>query len=296
METRRLGSTGMQVSVLGFGASEIGTKATLRAVDRLLNSALDAGLNLIDSAECYGESEELIGGAIGHRLDDYYLLTKCGHAAGLDLPDWSPALIQGSINRSLKRLKTDHLDIIQLHSCTEQELRHGDLIEVLLRARESGKVRHVGYSGDGAAALYAVRSGYFDTLQISVNIADQQALDLILPDAIERNIGVIAKRPIANVAWLTWGFLHPYARPYQQRLRKLRYDFLRQGAGESVGTALRFTLSTPGVHTAIVGTAKPSRWEQNAALVAKGSLSPPEYERIRARWREIAKPQWTGQN
>jgi aryl-alcohol dehydrogenase-like predicted oxidoreductase len=296
MERRRLGRTGMDVSVLGFGASEIGTQATLRAVERLLNSALDSGLNIIDSAECYGESEELIGRAVASRRSDYYLLTKCGHAAGLDLPDWSPALIKESIKRSLKRLKTDYLDIIQLHTCTEQELRDGDLIEVLVRARDSGIVRHLGYSGDGVAALYAVQSGYFDTLQISVSVADQEALDLVLPEAIDHDVGVIAKRPIANAAWLTWGFLHAYARPYQERLRQLRYDFLRRGAQESVGIALRFTLSTPGVHTAIVGTAKASRWEQNAAQIAKGPLPRSEYEKIRSRWREIAKLEWTGRN
>jgi aryl-alcohol dehydrogenase-like predicted oxidoreductase len=286
----------MQVSVLGFGASEIGTKASARDVDRLLNSALDAGLNLIDTAECYGVSEEFIGRAIARRRDAYYLLTKCGHAVGLDLPDWSPALIKKSIERSLQRLRTDYLDVIQLHSCAEEALRTGDLIEVLLTARDSGLVRHVGYSGDGSAALYAVQSGVFDTLQISVNIADQEALDLVLPEAINRDIGVIAKRPIANAAWLTWAFLHPYARPYRKRLRQLRYEFLRQGGRASVGTALRFTLSTPGVQTAIVGTAKPSRWEKNAALVAKGPLPRSEYDAIRARWREVALPEWVGRN
>jgi aryl-alcohol dehydrogenase-like predicted oxidoreductase len=83
METRRLGRTGFAVSVLGFGASEIGQQnVALSTVEKLLNGALDAGLNVIDTAACYETSEELLGAAISHRRSDYFLFTKCGHAAG----------------------------------------------------------------------------------------------------------------------------------------------------------------------------------------------------------------------
>jgi aryl-alcohol dehydrogenase-like predicted oxidoreductase len=263
-------------------------------VERLLGSALDAGLNLIDTAACYGSSEELIGQAAGSRRKDYHILTKCGHAVGLEFDDWSPELIHHSIERSLKRLRTDYLDVMQLHSCDEEILRQGDVITALQRARDAGKVRYTGYSGDGAGALYAVTCGAFDTLQVSLSIADQEAIDLVLPAAIEHDIGVIAKRPIANAAWLAGPFVQSYVRPYQQRLRKLRFDFLKHSANESVSNALRFTLSTAGVHAAIVGTSKPARWEQNAELADKGPLSPAEYDAIRARWHEIAPPDWVG--
>jgi aryl-alcohol dehydrogenase-like predicted oxidoreductase len=268
----------------------------LKAATSILGSALDAGLNVIDTAACYGNSEELIGRAVGHRRKDFYLLTKCGHASGLRFADWTPALIEPSIDRSLKRLGTDYLDIVQLHSCDEWQLRQGELINSLQRARDKGKLRYLGYSGDGAAALYAVQCDAFDALQISVSVADQQAIDTVLPLAHEHDIGVIAKRPIANAAWLggSWWSLGLYSRPYRTRLRKLSYDFLGHDPKKAVATALRFTLSVPGVHTAIVGTTRPSRWQQNAALLSKGPLPESDYGLIRARWHAVAKPDWVG--
>jgi aryl-alcohol dehydrogenase-like predicted oxidoreductase len=251
---------------------------------------------VVDTAPCYGNSEELIGRVIGHRRKDFYLLTKCGHASGLPFADWTPALIEPSIDRSLKRLGTDYIDIVQFHSCEERHLRRGDLIYALQRAREKGKLRYLGYSGDGAAAQYAAQSGAFDTVQISVSIADQDAIDTVLPLLRQHDIGVIAKRPIANAAWLGggWWSLGSYSRPYRMRLRKLNYDFLTLDAKQAVGIALRFTLSVPGMHTAIVGTTKPARWQQNAALLAEGPLPQSEYASIRARWRSAASSDWIG--
>jgi aryl-alcohol dehydrogenase-like predicted oxidoreductase len=298
MEYRRLGKTDLNVSVLGFGGSEIGYQhISLTAVKKLLNEAIDTGLNVIDTAECYATSEELIGEAVGKRRKDCFLLTKCGHESGWSYPDWRPESLLRSIHRSLKRLKTDHVDLIQLHSCSEAELRKGDVIETLKRAYEQGYTRYIGYSGDSTAALYAVECGEFDTLQTSVSIADQEALDLLLHRAEQRNIGVIAKRPIANVAWYN-GSQPPrdsYGRTYWERLQKLRYDFLKRDLKETVATALRFTLSVPGVHTAIVGTTKPGRFAENGAVVARGPLPNELFESIRARWREVAESSWVGQ-
>lgn len=296
MEKRVLGRTGMDVSILGFGGAEIGFQnATPETVARLLSSALDAGLNVIDTAECYNTSEELIGQTMSHRRGEYFLFTKCGHATGFDLPDWDPRMLERSIERSLKRLRTDYIDVVHLHTCSEEQLRQGDVIAVLQRARDAGKVRHIGYSGDNQAALYAVECGEFDTLQTSLNLADQQAADVNIPKALENNIGVICKRPIANVAWShkeepTGTYVHTY----WKRLQKLQYPFLAEGGSGAVAMALRFTLSVPGVCTAIVGTQNPRRWRENAALLAQGVLTDEEYRQIRDRWQEVAEPDWTG--
>jgi aryl-alcohol dehydrogenase-like predicted oxidoreductase len=297
MEKRQLGKTDMRVSVLGFGGAEIGfEQAAADTVKQLLDSALDAGLNVLDTAECYMNSEELIGQAVAGQRKDFYLFTKCGHPEGMGSEDWRPASLLSSIERSLKRLRTDRLDLIQLHSCSEAELRKGDVIAALEEARKRGWTRYVGYSGDGAAARYAVECGRFDTLQTSVNIADQEALELTLPQARQRQMGVIAKRPIANAAWrYDKAPENTYHLPYWERLRKLNYDFLRGDPKTAAGTALRFTLSVPGVHTAIVGTTKPGRWRENAELLAAGPLPAETFERIRARWRQVAEANWVGQ-
>lgn len=302
MERRVLGKTGMEVSVLGFGGAEIGFEKTARFdVLKLLGSALDAGLNVIDTAECYwaGDeehaSETLIGQAVGDRRSDYFLFTKTGHAAGIDAPDWSPELIERGIERSLKRLQTDCLDLVQLHSCNKDHLKQGDVISALQKAQAAGKTRFIGYSGENDAAEYAVECGAFDTLQTSVNIADQRGIHLILPKAVEKGMGIIAKRPVANVAW-RWASeadCPAYPLPYYRRLKKLAYPFL--STPDAVSDALRFTLGVPGVCTAIVGTRTPTRWKENAALLEAGPLSPAELQAIRTRWAEVAQADWVGQ-
>jgi len=171
----------------------------------LLGNALDAGINVIDTAECYADSEDAIGQALSRlsRRDHFHLITKCGHSRGFDLPDWTPQLLEQSIDRSLQRLRTDHIDVLLLHSCSEEILRDEDIITVVQRARDAGKTRFIGYSGDSQHARVAVQSGLFDVLMTSLSIADQEAIDLTLPLAVERGMGVIVKRPLANMAWKT---------------------------------------------------------------------------------------------
>jgi aryl-alcohol dehydrogenase-like predicted oxidoreductase len=298
MEKRRLGKTDMDVSVLGFGGSEIGyERASAETVSELLNNALDAGLNVIDTAECYYNSEELIGQTVSNRRKEFYLFTKCGHPHGMESgADWSKDSLLKSIERSLERLKTDRLDLVQLHSCSESTLRKGEVIDALQTARERGYTRYIGYSGDSRAAHFAVECGAFDTLQTSINIADQEAIDLTVPLAREKQMGVIAKRPIANAAWKTGHRpIDSYHHEYWERLRKLNYDFLHGDLEKSISIALRFTLSVPGVQTAIVGTKKPERWKQNAKLLEAGLLEDTIFRNIRERWEECAPRIWIGQ-
>ena len=305
MEQRKLGKTDMQVNVLGYGGAEIGLEATAESnenVSTLLNSSIDEGLNVIDTAECYGNSEELIGKAVSHRRKEFYLFSKCGHplgrqssSEGMPEEDWRPKSLLESIQRSLIRLKTDYLDLVQLHSCKNEILLQGEVIETLQRAVDKGYTRYIGYSGDNQEAIFAATCGGFDCLQTSISIADQSGIDTALSLAKENNLGVIAKRPIANVAW-RFSTLPPleYHHTYWRRLKVLKYPFMKDGLKHSVKTALRFTLSVPGVHTAIVGTLTNGRWRENSDSLQDGLMSEEEFNVIRNHWEEFSEPTWVG--
>lgn len=295
MEKRTLGKTGIPITALGFGAAEIGFQdASQDTVNALLHAALDAGLNMIDTAECYKASEEMIGKAVAGRRKEFALFTKTGHMDDGD--HWNPAKMAAQIDRSLERLQTDCVDLLQLHTCTEEQLRQGDVIDVLRRAKEAGKTRFIGYSGDSKAALYAVESGAFDTLQTSVSIADQEGIGVAIPAAHAAGMGIIAKRPIANAVWKTGAKpVNEYHHVYWDRLQELQYSFLKGDLDASISIALRFTLSIPGITTAIVGTQNPHRWKANARILDEGPLDAAQFDAIRARWTAVARPEWIGQ-
>jgi hypothetical protein len=314
------GSTGLEVGALGFGGAEIGFQRTSEStVDTLIGIALDAGINVIDTAAMYADSEQKIGKALSGRRDQVLLFTKCGRSPppshsvpGFrlrvhrrlsrsvgrpwrhDRLEWHPHALKWNIDQSLRRLRTDYIDVLQLHSCEEETLRQGDVIEVLAAARSAGKVRYIGYTGDGDAALYALRCGHFEAVQTSVNIADQAAMEQTLPFASDQGIGVVAKRPIANGLWRSAS--RPEVTDYQvywDRLQQLQYGFMADGRDFEM--ALRFTLSVPGVHTAIVGTTDARHLKQNIHYAALGPLENEEFEAIRLHWKRISKPDWAAQ-
>src|SRR5262249_40857478 len=170
METRQLGQTDLQVSVLGFSAEPSFAQLRPDLAASLLNEALDAGLSVIDAGGPSLPGEELIGRAVAHRRQDYSLFARCGRPEGPGAADWRPDAQPPGSERSLRRLRTDRLDLVQLDGCSEGELRRGDVIAPLRRARELGYARYIGYCGDGRAARYAVACGAFDALQTSVSI------------------------------------------------------------------------------------------------------------------------------
>ncbi|MEK7724243.1 MAG: aldo/keto reductase, partial [Acidobacteriota bacterium] len=148
MEKRKLGKTELEVSRLGFGGAEIGFDNEKQGtVDTLLNSAIDSGLNLIDTAAAYWTSEKMIGEAISSRRNNLVLISKCGALDGFSKEDWSKQGILETIQNSLRLLKTDYLDIAQLHSCSSEILKRGEVIEALIVAKEKGYTRYAGYSG-----------------------------------------------------------------------------------------------------------------------------------------------------
>ena len=298
MEQRTFGRTGLRVSVLGFGGAPIGFLATDRQrTAGILNFLLDHGVNFIDTAASYKNSEEVIGDAIGRRRDQYVLVSKCGQKLDdLDGEDWSSDLIARTVDRSLRRLKTDRLDVMLLHSCPLEVLERGDAIAALARARDQGKIRFAGYSGDNDAAAYAATRDEIAVIECSISIADQANVMTVLPIARQHKVGVIAKRPIANAAWKAPehqpGPYKDYASAYTERLQKMDITpadvgFTGNGATGDADLdwpqlALRFTLSFPEVHTAIIGTTNPANAKKNIGFANKGPLPSDVVGKIRA--------------
>jgi hypothetical protein len=236
---------------------------------QVLNTALDNGITLLDTAACYGNSEELVGRAVADRRDEFVLSTKAGHVAGTyDGRAWTPRTVRDSIERSLRRLRTDHLDVVHLHSCSVAVLERGEVIQVLQDAKQAGKTRYIGYSGDNDAALWAVDSGLFDTLQTSFNLVDQQARLHLFPKAQRQGMGIIAKRPIANAAWGAETSPSSYAAEYHRRAQILAKEGLIPNAPDDpILLALGFTLAHAAVDTAITGTRDPQHMQANVRMV-----------------------------
>src|SRR5215212_12207233 len=144
MEKRRFGRTGLDVSVLGFGGAPVGFLKTDRErVGKMLNFMLDQGVNVIDTAASYEGSEEVIAETIGKRRDEFVLVSKAGgRVPGSEGGrDWSGEQISQSVDRSLRRLKTDRIDVLLLHSCSLEALQQGEALDALVKARDAGKIR-----------------------------------------------------------------------------------------------------------------------------------------------------------
>ena len=279
MQTSTLGNTGMVVSRLGAGLAEIGEELTLEDIDQaglVLNVALDGGVNFLDTASSYFESEEMIGRTIAHRRDEFFLATKCGRIPGGTSDElWTAEKIEETIGRSLSRLRTDHVDLLQLHSCGVDILERGEAVEALSNAKRAGKTRFIGYSGDNEAAAWAVESGLFDTLQTSFSLVDQQAHTRLFGLAKARGMGIIVKRPFANGAWgvetspsAGLNFNPNYADEYFRRSQLMAKMGPIPGApNHRILLALGFVMAHPEVDTAIVGTRTPTNMAANIEMM-----------------------------
>jgi aryl-alcohol dehydrogenase-like predicted oxidoreductase len=290
VEQRAFGGTGLIVSGLGLGAGQIG-EAWINdaAAARVLHAALEAGVRLIDTARGYGSSEERIGRHLGARRDGVVFVTKVGYdVEGAE--DWTAAAVTGGIERALRVMRTDALDVALLHSCSLETLRRGDVIEALHAARDAGKVRVAGYSGENEALDWAVQCGHFAAIETSVNLVDQWSLAHVLPAA--GGHGVIAKRPLANAPWrFAERPLGHYAESYWGRLRRLG---LEPADGDWLATAVRFSAYAPGVTSAIVGTASPEHLRAAVSAVERGPLPAEEVARWRDAWATYADA-WPGE-
>jgi aryl-alcohol dehydrogenase-like predicted oxidoreductase len=282
---RAFGNTGLTVPALGFGAGVVGDPSlSEREAEELLNAVLDLGIDLVDTARSYGLSEERIGRFLAHRRAEFVLSTKIGYGVP-GYEDWTAATISAGVDLALRNLRTDVLDVVHLHSCPRSTLEQAGVVDAVVRAVEAGKARVAAYSGDNDALDYAVASGAFGSVQTSLNIVDQRAIDAALPLARERGLGVIGKRALANAVWRRGAAAteDPAVSTYRERWNTLALDF---GDLPPEEVAVRFAAFLPGVHTVLVGSGRREHLEENVAAISRGPLPEVIEGSIRLRFRE----------
>ena len=293
---RTLGRTGREVTALGFGAMELrgasrGPEVSDEEADKLLNAVLDAGINFIDTSIDYGQSEERIGKFISGRRAEYFLATKCGCVP--DAPMGSDHVhtaenIRAGVENSLRRLRTDHLDLVQFHrSLTQKELEADGGLQELLKLREEGKVRFLGVSGTLPNLDEQIDMGVFDAFQIPYS-ALQREHEGVIARAAAAGAGVIIRGGAARGAPTDWeGKLYYMVSPDELRRRweLARLDELL-GDMSRMEFTLRFTLSNPDLDTTIVGTKDAGHLRDNVAAALKGALPDELYQEAKRRLAE----------
>lgn len=293
MELRPLGRSGLRVSALGFGAMHLNDERVGEAeAGRLLNAVLDLGVNLIDTARSYGLSEERIGRHLAHRRQQFLLSTKVGY--GVDgVPDWTYDCIVLGVERALRLMHTDVIDIVHLHSCPLNVLQQGEVTRALLDCQRAGKLRVAAYSGDNAELDFALHSGAFGSVQTSVSLCDQVNLNDRLGQAQQLGIGVLAKRPLAGSIWrFSQRPADAAEAAYWDRWQAMNLDGLRADMAADE-LALRFVSHQPGVACALVGTSSLERLHRNLALFDNGPLPSSVQTELRQRFMRQAEA-WPG--
>ena len=297
--TRTLGRTGAQVSILGYGAMELRGQPRGPAISdadagRVLGEVLDAGINLIDTSVDYGRSEELIGRYIGSRRDEYFLASKCGCPLSVpdDTPppykhDYSAANVRADIEQSLRRLRTDRLDLVQVHmSPSVPEMRAGGTIEELQRLRDEGKIRFLGMSGTLPELPDQIALGVFDVFQIPYSLF-QRAHEELLARAADGGAGVLIRGGVGRGTasddkhW-TVQPLSGADGPAEDIWEAAGLDELLDGMSRHE-FVLRFTLSNPSLSSTIVGTSSVEHLHSNVETASRGPLPDDLYAEARRR-------------
>ncbi len=306
MKYRVLGKTGLKVSEVGFGAWAIGgnahgnsygptdDKASLEAVKK----ALDLGCNFFDTADVYGHghSEELLGKALEGRRDEVVIATKVGgdFYHGTPRMNFTPEHLIFALQKSLERLRTDYVDVYQLHNPPVQLVKNPSLFKVLDDLKKTGKIRHHGISiHDPAEGILAMKTGHPSTIQVVYNILRQEAKNELFDAAGENKVAIIAREPLAN------GFLAGKHRPEEtfpdgdirrnfprnyiasmvQAGEKLK--FLEQKSRTLAQAAIRFTLDNADVSTTIPGAKTADQVQENLRASELPPLTGEDLMRIR---------------
>ena len=291
--TRTLGRTGLDVTVLGYGAMSLddrfGRIIEPAEANEVLNAVLDAGINFIDTSPDYGPSEEMIGQSIANRRDEYFLATKCGCPVAVEQGHvYTRENIEAAVEQSLRRMRTDYLDLVQFHGSPSREaLEEHDAIGVLRDLKQQGKVRFIGMSSTLPNLADHIEMDVFDEFQIPYSAVQREHEDLISA-AARAGAGTVIRGGVARGAPSRekhWDVRRlPEVPPERPReiWEGADLDDLLDGASPMEFT-LRFTLSHPDLHTTIVGTASTEHLRQNLESARKGPLPEDVYQEARRR-------------
>lgn len=288
---RTLGRTGLEVTQLGYGAMEVrgeriwgGRSCTDEQAETILHAVLDAGINFIDTANDYGKSELYIGQFLSERRDEFYLATKCGcHVEYGGSHDntphvWTRENLMRNIADSLLKMRTDYVDMLQLHNPDVESCERGGLVDVLRELRDAGAVRFIGCSSTSPHLSAYIDWGVFDVFQIPYSALERRHENLITA-AAESGAGVIIRGGVARG--------EPGSGLGQadrwRMFEAATLDELLEPGESRTAFLLRFTLSHPHCHTTIVGTLNPAHLRENVAIAAKGALPADVYAEAKRR-------------
>jgi aryl-alcohol dehydrogenase-like predicted oxidoreductase len=294
MRYRQLGRTGLEVSEISLGTVEIGMPYGIAKdgappppdeaeASKLLHSALDLGVNLIDTARAYGESEAIIGRALRDRRKEFFLVSKVPSYQDQNLD--SAALrerITSSVHQSLSLLQTDVIDVMMIHSAPTEVIKNGEAVSVLHDVKRQGLIRAVGASVYGEeAALTAIADGGYDCLQIAYNILDRRPESRVFPAAQRSGVGLVARSVLLK------GALTERSRLLPDALSNLKaaIDKMRALAShEKISLpelAYRYVLSQPLPQTALVGASSSEELRQAIGFADPGPLPDSLIDEIR---------------
>ena len=281
-----LGRTGLEVTRLGFGTALHGASRptmSLEHVRGLYEGVLDAGINFIDTAHDYVDSEEMIGRLVPHRYHEFYLASKCGCTASDGVQDnsnhvWTRENLLRGVEASLERLGRESVDIMQLHNPTVEECEAGGLVDALEEMRSRGLVRFIGVSTTLPHLPTFLQWGAFDVFQIPYSALEPKH-DEWITRAGEAGIGIVIRGGVAkgepNVGLGT-------AEAWEPFLRGGLDELVEDGESRSA-FILRYTLSHPHVHTVIVGTTSLDHLSENVEATLRGPLPPDVYTEAKRR-------------
>lgn len=296
---RSFGNTGVMVSEIGLGCGGywgLRSFPEQRAAE-IVDLALEHGVNLLDTGPNYsgGNAEPRLGRILGGRRDGVFLATKVGSRLerGRVVKDWSAGGIRASVEASLGNLRTDHLDLVQLHSPSPDVLENEGTLGALAALKQEGLVSFVGLSTDSALAARAIELGVFDCVMLTYNILHQRDSERVARLAEAAGKAVLARSPMAHVVYES-SLFRPTSRARIWYLLRALKNFRRDVAkGRSLRflhdwkgwhgphAALRFVLENPCVTSAIVGTTDPRHLVDNLSVSDGPPLPADLLERLR---------------